>query len=264
MPEDTTQTSPQNQTSISTPKKKKGLSGLLIVLLILVGGFFAVIVGVVLAVRFGLISPVNWLMKRLPPELTPVVSQLSTLDSPEAKLSMMMESGRPGVCTITDANNPQSKIVYYISNEKMKIESTDVYDGEATTHYILVDGEYTYAWDTTSMEGTKSKMPTKEEREELDYMISQFDASDYEFDDADFEDDDDSYVIDCQYRNVPDSEFVAPTNINFTDFSEMMGESSDFDDFDYGNEEEMMFDEDEMARLEEWAQEMQEEYEDME
>ncbi len=255
MPEETVQTTPQSD---KEPKKKKGMSGLLIALIVIIGGFFALIVGLVLAIRFGLIKPMNWLMSKLPSELTPVVSQLSSLDGDQAKLGIMMQTGQSGICTITHADQPESKIVYHVKGDKLKIESTDFYEGETNTYFVLSDGEYTYAWDSTSMEGTKSRMMTDDEKQELDEAIAQYNAGDFEWDDAEFEDDD-NVIVDCQFKNVPDSEFVVPTNVNFTDLSEMMDQA-----YDFGNEEEAMFDEDEIARLEEWAQEMQEKYAEME
>lgn len=257
MTEETAQTTPQSN---KEPKKKKGMSGLLIALIVIIGVFFTLIVGLVLAIRFGLIKPMNWLMSKLPPEVAPVVSQLSSLDSDQAKLGIMMQTGQSGVCTITHADQPGAEIVYYVKGDKLKIESTDVYEDETNTYFVLSDGEYTYAWDSTSMEGTKSKMMTDDEKKELDEAIAQYDAGDFEWDDAEFEEDDDNVVVDCQFKNVSDSEFVVPTNVNFTDLSEMMDQAYDFGD----DEEMMMFDEDEMARLEEWAQEMQEKYGEME
>jgi len=95
-------------------------------------------------------------------------------------------------------------------------------------------------------------------------MISQFDTSNYDLEESLPDDENDNYVIDCQFRSVSDTEFIVPSNVNFTDFSEMMDDIPSFDAYDYTDEEAPMFDEEEMARLEQWAQEMQEKYGDME
>lgn len=259
--------------SQSAPTKKQGGSNKLFVILIAV---VVLIAGAFMAMRFGLIAAPGWLARTLPPQMAPMLSDFAGLDSEQAKLAFMLETGQSGVCTMTDTESAED-VVYYIKDDMFKIEMTvlDESTGETFESYVLNDGEYQYTWSTLEDQGIKYRVPSEEEMEEIDESIAEMQETDFDWtDDIEFdEEEDDRYDVSCQLRNVPDSEFVPPQDIEFTDFTDGFGEPFGFedsdletpefdDDFDAGDFE--MPDTDDLESLEDWAQEMEERYQDTE
>lgn len=236
------------------PDNKSGGSNKLVLGLIVLA---VVVVGSLAAIRFGMVTPPGWLLHRLPPALLPATSMLTGLGTEEAKLAAMIESGRSGTCTITNKDNPQEQIIYYIQGEKMRIEITNVNDNLVVTSYMVNDGEYNYTWSSESDQGTKTKAPSKEEIAEIEERLGEI--QDYNFDwDYDAETDEkDNHEVKCVYKNLPNSTFVPPSNIEYMDFSQMMDSSSYYPEEAEG---EVMPTEEDMAGLEKWAEEMREKY----
>lgn len=270
MPSPLNQTQDNQQPSTQTTQndnKSSGTKGVLIVLAIIVIG----IIGILLAISSGVLAAPSWLLNLVPPSMLPPAS-LTQLSDEEAKLGLMMETGRPGVCTITSTED-ETKMTYYIKDEKFKIESTTVQDGHAINSYILNDGEYQYHWTDMETQGTKIKLPSQEETEELeeqyDELAEQYQA-DWDLEDLtdEYQEEEDQFEVNCQLKNVDDSVFTVAAEIEFTEFGEMdkyyPDEAMDFevDEESPKNIENLEdLDDDDMKELEQWAEEMEEKFE---
>ncbi len=257
-----------SQTNPSTNQTKKSPMNPAVMLAV---GLVVVVVGSVVAIKTGVVTPPKWLLKTMPASTLPLFTQTAGLSSDEAKLSMMIESGRSGICEISHKDEDE-KMTYYIDGDKMKIVINDTINEKPHTTHILTDIEWQYTWVEDETQGTKMKMPSKEEVKEMQKEAEQYlDEQDWDtdWDIAAIEaEEDDRYEINCQYKKVDSSVFDLPTNVEFMDLSEAM-QNLDYMDYDAGdydsinNEDDgysYSFDKDDLAKMEEWANEMQEKY----
>ncbi len=246
-----------NQKESTTNQPKKSLMSPILLLII---GLAVFVLGTVAAIKTGLMSPPKWLLKTMPASTLPLLTQTSEISSDEAKLSMMLESGRSGVCEITRKDNENEKMVYYIDGKKMKIVINDIIDEKPQITYILTNVDWQYTWIEGENEGTKMIMPSEDEVEEMQAEAEEFADSqnwDTDWDTSSLEvEDDDRYEVSCQYKNVDSSVFELPKNVEFVDLSEAIRdlEQMKFDSNDFS------FDQDDQAEMEEWAKEMQEKF----
>lgn len=140
-----------------------------------------------------------------------------------AAIYQALASGEAVSCNFTDDNN--ALYTYYLKGEKFKIFNApmDVADGVDLPESVnmLSDGSYVYTWDDNSKTGTK-------------YEVAQFD-DDQSDESEGFADEipdnsqienlreayDQGHRIDCMPSDISDSEFVAPSDVTFTDISDM-------------------------------------------
>ncbi len=256
-----------------TQNKKKGGAGKLLLLVVIL---IALGIAGLLAIRFGVIAAPGWLAKNLPPQVAPLVNQVANLDSEEAKLALMMETGRSGICTMKNTETGE-EAVYYVKGDKFKVESTstDEETDEMIQSFVINDGEYLYTWSNIEEKGVKYRNPSEEEMEEMEEDLADLEDFDFDWSDEVEIEEDDDYDVNCRFRNVADNEFVPPTNIEFVDFSEGFEGFFEAEDAEMesaeaeGAEQESGTDSFEMPSaedlegLEEWAQEMEERYGDM-
>lgn len=96
-------------------------------------------------------------------------------------------------------------------------------NSELVTFFGINDDEYIYTWSSQSNEGMKMSNETEEEQQEMDeYDSEDYDSSmDYRsMSEYDFE-------YKCEDWSVDESMFVPPTNIEFTDFGQMIESMKD-------------------------------------
>ena len=256
-----------NNPVTTNENKKSGSKGLMIAII----AILLVVIAPVLAFKAGLIRPPAWLLKNMPASMLTVVTPLA---GEEAKLATMMQTGQSGVCTFTDKETGD-QMIYYVKGEMFRMESTDTYDDETVTHFVMNDGEYQYMWTDQENEGTKVKMPTEEELKEMEEKYQDW-ADDLSGTWGDTErmeyledDGDENMDVKCDYKNVSNDLFQAPTNVNFMEFGEMFGwdNDSDFNDtdslpsFEMPSQEDLEAYEELGEEMEDWAQRMQEQYE---
>lgn len=245
-----------------TPANKKNMMALGIAGLVLV-----LAAGSGLAIRAGLITPPPAVLNVLPSFLWPQTGSKSGpgglfADLPQtgeaAKMALMFETGQSGVCTL-ESRTSDEKITYSIKGKKFLIEGIGIGEEEMDYGYMLSDGEYQYIWSKGETQGLKFKLPTDEEFSEIENQSAEFALDeDFAFDEsdllADIEEDD--FEISCQFKNLPDSLFVPPSDIEFVDmsidFDNMFDQFGDLDlgdgqdDFDWSEFESLMMSEEEI------------------
>lgn len=243
--------------SMTNQSEQKLLNPILIAIIIVV----AISIGGLVGMKAGLFTLPNWLAKNIPESTMPLLPQTGNVSSEEVTLSMMVETGRPGVCEIIQKDNPEEKMIYYIDGKKMKIVINNIIDEKTHVTNILTDVDWQYTWVEGEIKGTKMRIPSEEELQEMQEETEEFIESQELEADLNVStieaDEDDRYDIDCQLKKVDSSIFNIPTDIEFTDLSEVM---EDLGNLDFGTDssEDFSFDQADQAKMEEWAKEMQE------
>lgn len=136
------------------------------------------------------------------------------LDAVEAAL----QAGRPVTCVMTKADG-SATTTSKLKDKKMKVTGITV-EGQAPGSMIS-DGAFFYTWDDAKKEGVKMAIPAQENIKELAQkqgqavpdFTSQEDRTTWE---------NQGYQVNCTEGDIPDSEFVPPMDVTFTDLGGMM------------------------------------------
>lgn len=147
---------------------------------------------------------------------------ISSEDSVEdqMKAAEAMQAGTPMHCTMS---GPDGSMETWVSGEKSKVYGTNVAMGSAGTGYMINDGEWVYMWQEGATEGTKIEVVDDEEEvveeEEVEEMPE---AEVQDFDVQEMMDEFKNYEYECKEERIPDSTFVPPSDVTFTDMMEQM------------------------------------------
>jgi hypothetical protein len=105
----------------------------------------------------------------------------------------------------------------YVAGDKVRSESTSVIQGQEVKSYMINDGKFLYTWnDQMPGQGMKinaNEMPADDDDQALE-----------EFNDKGFNDYSVDYDYKCADWKVDQSMFKTPSNVNFTDFGELMNQ----------------------------------------
>lgn len=124
-------------------------------------------------------------------------------------LSGLLAMGKNSECTFSyDENGVKSQGTIYLSGKKIRGDFSNTVQGKQQESSMINDGEYTYFWGSDMPQGVKMKISgdqVKATEETKKYY-----------------DPDRAVNYDCKSWNVNNAYFTAPSNVTFTDFSEMM------------------------------------------
>lgn len=130
------------------------------------------------------------------------------------KLAKIMEKGGQAVCEISQVDT-EEKYTITVKGKKMKMAGITM-DQKGKVGYMINDTVYTYIWAEGTKEGFKTKISAEEVTPAKNQpIIAQNDyqpekvASEYE--------DETKYKVNCKEGNVPESEFVPPSDVKFID-----------------------------------------------
>ncbi len=137
----------------------------------------------------------------------------------QAEMSVIakaMESGQPVSCSI-EKEDGTSSMKYAMKGKKIKVTGIAAMES-ATDGVVLSDGEYLYSWDPATKKGIKMQAramdatpaPGDTQEKQFPTIQSPEDVEQYQ---------NDGYNVNCEVTTVPDSEFVPPTDVEFTDLS---------------------------------------------
>lgn len=136
------------------------------------------------------------------------------------KVADAMASGKPVECVMTQTTTNKS-FTYQVKGKK--IHAFGQLSPEASeSGNMLTDGEFMYTWSDQSKEGTKFLIPTETEMAQQPEDPSKV-VPDFRNTDTQQEYENLGYSINCAEKNLDDSAFVAPSDVKFTDLSQMMG-----------------------------------------
>jgi hypothetical protein len=139
-----------------------------------------------------------------------------------SSLKDLLGLGKNVTCTVksTDPENPGESTVY-VSGKKMSGEFTTVTEGKTYSMAMISDGEYTYMWNTADKKGTKMKTIDPEEINASPLPKTENDTTNTPVDLEEKVD------MSCVPWVVDGSKFTVPSDVVFTDLSEMLKQSEE-------------------------------------
>lgn len=187
----------------------------------------------------GCAGPLATIQSKIPFLSKPADAPQGTLSQvvEAGKMSAMIAAGKSGSCTIVNRESGESTELF-IKGKKMKFSGVNLGMPEAETaqypqptrtkavSYFLNDGEYTYIWEQGAKNGFKTKLPTEEEIKKMNESLSTTDQTEQlptdtsKPDLSQFEGSDE-YTINCDLKDIADTEFAPPSEVEFMDFSQM-------------------------------------------
>jgi len=134
------------------------------------------------------------------------------------KLAQIMERGGSAFCKVTDlSDNTTTEMT--ISGKKMKIVGMDMSEGKKGI--MINDAVYVYSWEEGQNTGFKMKIPTEQEIKDMADEVQPTPQNLSTNEQVTAYDDDTKYTLNCETKNVADSEFAPPSSVNFIDPSQM-------------------------------------------
>lgn len=133
----------------------------------------------------------------------------SSVSSTSGTLKDLFSGGKTVNCKFSYPDNSMSGNVF-VSGGKVRNEFTTTKDGKTTDGTVIYDGTYAYFWSSSSSQAIKYKMGSIEDmQKQAQGQAQTMDLSQ-------------KVNFDCSNWSVDNSKFVPPSNIQFTDFTEMM------------------------------------------
>lgn len=143
--------------------------------------------------------------------VTPKVAQeqpKSSPSNPVENLKSLLSGGRTVNCTI---NNPDKSGTVFISDKKFRGDFvTKDSNGKTVDSHVISDGTYTYIWSSSSPSGIKMKV-------DITSAEASAQAKNFNLDEQ--------AGLNCSPWGVDASKFAVPTNVQFTDFTQMMNQA---------------------------------------
>lgn len=140
-------------------------------------------------------------------------TQPNKADALKGSLKSLLGIGKTAKCTYT--YTPQDgggTGTIYVSGNKMNGNFKTTLDGKITEANVLHDGEYSYIWEPSGKNGIKMKIDPQVEATKAEENQS-FDWNQ-------------EINYKCDEWSGDDSKFTAPSNIEFTDLSQMLNKAS--------------------------------------
>lgn len=132
------------------------------------------------------------------------------------EVSQALQAGGSAVCTITNQDGTET-IEYAAKRTKVRVSSTG---GAAISESVMIsDGRYIYTWNTSTLQGVKFPIPDTQTAQQAANVPNVPDLSNEANQEQYIQQ---GYNVNCTVTNVPDSEFVPPTNVKFQDMSQTM------------------------------------------
>ena len=181
------------------------------------------------------------------------------------EMAQIMEKGGSAYCELIDKEG--NKLEYWLKDKKMKakgqgfsqaqMQAEEQEQNQNQVGMMINDGSWLYTWSEGQTQGFKMKMPTEAELKEMEQEAKEMADKLPDFTDETTvqEYEDQGYRVNCQKRNVADSEFTPPSNIQFQDYSALMQDAQKM-----GQNALEAVDQDQMKELQRQAEEMQKKY----
>lgn len=135
----------------------------------------------------------------------------------KGSLLSLLTSGKTQVCTYNADNN--SVVIngtIYVADKKMRSDFTSTVNSTTTNAHIIVDTDYSYFWSDNSTLGIKNAIPkaTPTPSETSDAAMQ---------DNSTNTNLNEEITYNCSNWTADDSKFTLPSNITFTDYSQVTG-----------------------------------------
>lgn len=151
-------------------------------------------------------------------------NEISSDDSKKEQYSTLkdwLESGKGVQCEV---ETPKGKITVKTKNDKVRMDGVPWMDmenlgeGDVSSGSSISDGDWVYMW--SGEKGMKMNLKEMSEMEVED--SDDFDEGDYSWEDWAEDQDNMNTSYACQESKISDDIFIAPSGVEFTDWSEMM------------------------------------------
>lgn len=133
-----------------------------------------------------------------------------------AQLGAALATGKSVRCTITQDGSP-TITQYMIKQKKMKMLANDPSKPDSAMA-MITDGEVLYTWDTVKKVGTKFLIP----KETTAQPTNQPEVPDFSNPTEQEKLAAEGFKINCDVASLDDSEFVPPSDVQFTDMSALL------------------------------------------
>lgn len=180
-------------------KKPHAMIALIVILLLLIGGFL--------------------FMKKNPgSSMKNITSSDSTVDAISGTLEDLFAKNVPLQCTFSSSiAGQESSGSVMVSNKKMRGEFTTTIQGKSQKASIIQDGQYMYSWSSDQKMGTKLKMESfKGEVAKAQDAAQKNQALALSQQQG---------IYDCKPWIAQESAFTPPADVAFTDMTQMMEDS---------------------------------------
>ncbi len=145
----------------------------------------------------------------------------SSAQSEAMQFAEAINSGRPTTCTLTKGADSME---YHIKGKMMAADISTTIEGKTTLSHMINDGSYLYTWSDTQKQGVKMSIPSEEDSQAAVDKAKEYQAAAPKFEgEADYESfKSQGYTINCNTSSVGDSVFTPPSDVTFTDPTQMM------------------------------------------
>jgi hypothetical protein len=147
---------------------------------------------------------------------TPVVNEKKMEETAAQKIASALSNNKSVVCEITKKDN-SDMMMFEIKGKKSKVSGSSLSGGKGMG-YMINDSENVYIWNDADKKGIKMNLKSLESTASA--QSQQY--SDFTKEDVQKQYEDLGYSYDCRDKDVSDSVFVAPSDVVFSDMSEMM------------------------------------------
>lgn len=139
----------------------------------------------------------------------------TTQEMVKGSLKSLFGVGKNVICTVNDAENEGSGIVYVAGN-KIRGDFTSKIDGKTIESHFIQDEEFSYLWSSEMEEGIKMKADLGTEETAVS------DNKDAQVPNTETVDLNKEVDYKCSNWSVDNSKFSLPANIKFSDLSNLM------------------------------------------
>jgi ABC-type Fe3+-hydroxamate transport system substrate-binding protein len=164
-------------------------------------------------------------------------SDSSNKSDPKASFSLreLIAKNIPQKCTYSGINqegNFESEVIVSGDKFNQTVKVTDS-NGEEQTIYTISDGEYYYTWGVAQGQTFATKM-------KADFSSENEDNQDYQADEESFNQEasidlDNNFQGTCSPTVISNADFQPPTDVDFTDYSQMIEQWQNMDASDFMN-----------------------------
>jgi hypothetical protein len=131
--------------------------------------------------------------------------------TPHQRIARALTNGS-GISCVIQKKDSMDTITFEGKGTKSRAYGTALSGGKGTG-YLVNDGEYAYIWSEPEKKGVKISMKAASSMQQYQDFSSEATQKKYE---------DQGYTYECNEASIPDSSFVVPKSVVFSDLSTMM------------------------------------------
>ncbi|MCL4387360.1 hypothetical protein M1307_03115 [Patescibacteria group bacterium] len=167
---------------------------------------YAVVIVVIVLVAVGYFGYQQY--KNSPQVLT---GQKQSAEAFKGTIQGLLNTGKNVTCTVKNLDETGGNAVIYVSGDKIREDITSTLEGKTTNTYFIQKDGYSYIWSSDNKQGMKLKLDA-EDKKELEEQTKNLNL-------------DKEVGMTCAPWVVDGGKFVVPSDVEFTDFTQMVNEA---------------------------------------